>query len=83
MTTPVCITDQIQTTFSKQTDQIQTASPENTDQNWKCHSEECKTEKGCTVLQTTVQGVYFDIITVESNPIYQTFVIYTRECQHT
>ena len=46
----VCITDQTQTTFYQKTDQIQTASPENTDQNWKCHSEECKTEKGCTVL---------------------------------
>ena len=58
----------------KKTEQIQTASPENTDHNLKCHSEECKTEKRDTVLNTIVQGVYFDIIAVESNPIYITFV---------
>ena len=52
----------------------QTASPENTDQNLKCHSAEHKTERRDTMLNTIVQGVYFDIITVESNSIYQTFL---------
>ena len=70
----VCITDQIQTTFSQKTDQIQTISPEITDQNLKCHSKDCKTEKRDTVLKTIVPSVYFDIITENSNPIYQTFV---------
>ena len=70
----VCITDQIQATFSQTTDQIQTASPENTDQNLKCYSAKHKTERRDTVLNTIVQGVYFDIITVESNSIYQTFL---------
>ena len=60
--------------FTQKADQIQTASPENTDQNLKCHSAEHKTERRATVLNTIVQGVYFDIITVESNSIYQTFL---------
>ena len=64
----------MQTPFSQKTDQIQTASPANTDQNLKCHSAEHKTERRDTVLNTIVQGVYFDIIAVESNPIYITFV---------
>ena len=64
----------MQTPFSQKTDQIQTASPANTDQNLKCHSAEHKTERRDTVLNTIVQGVYFDIITVESNSIYQTFL---------
>ena len=50
------------------------ASPENTDQNLKCHSKGCKSEKRDTKLNMIVQGIYFDIISLESNPIYQTFL---------
>ena len=66
----VCITDQIQTTFSQKTDHFSW----NTDKNLICHSTECKTETRDTVLDMIIQGVHFDIVTLESNPIYQTFI---------
>ena len=56
------------------TDQMQTTFSESTDQNLKMFSKKCKTENMSTVSNRIVQCVYFDIILVESNPIYRTFL---------